>query len=230
MSATISVLGLYYSNKDLFKDFNLPPDIDKDILVDNLLAETGELEVLYPNDVFMQFMIKQWSKKELPIWTHLLETTKYEYNPIDNYNRKETYTDIEDTSKNSETTVTGKSKTDSNGTSNVNGTVDSGNENNKSVSAYNETDFTPTERDTATQNETRQSIQSDSGTVNVNANSDSNTDETGKRTLTHELQSSGNIGVTTTQSMINQERDIAQFNIIDYIINSFKERFCLQVY
>lgn len=41
---------------------------------------------------------------------------------------------------------------------------------------------------------------------------------------------SGNIGVTTTQKMIQEERDIAAFNIINYIAMSFKERFCLLVY
>lgn len=40
----------------------------------------------------------------------------------------------------------------------------------------------------------------------------------------------GNIGVTTSQQMIQQERDIAGFNLIEYIANSFKEHFCLQVY
>lgn len=40
----------------------------------------------------------------------------------------------------------------------------------------------------------------------------------------------GNIGVTTTQSMIEQERKIAEFNMISYIAQSFKQRFCLLVY
>ena len=40
----------------------------------------------------------------------------------------------------------------------------------------------------------------------------------------------GNIGVTTTQSMIEQERKIAEFNMISYIAQSFKQRFCLLIY
>ena len=40
----------------------------------------------------------------------------------------------------------------------------------------------------------------------------------------------GNIGVTTTQKMIEEERSVSQFNISDYIIDSFKRRFCLLVY
>lgn len=40
----------------------------------------------------------------------------------------------------------------------------------------------------------------------------------------------GNIGVTTTQQMIEAERAVVAFNIYDYIINSFRSRFCLLIY
>lgn len=40
----------------------------------------------------------------------------------------------------------------------------------------------------------------------------------------------GNIGVTATQDLIKKEREIAEFNILDFITNSFKQRFCLMVY
>ncbi len=40
----------------------------------------------------------------------------------------------------------------------------------------------------------------------------------------------GNIGVTTTQQMIDEERRVAVWSIYDHIINSFKNRFCILVY
>ena len=40
----------------------------------------------------------------------------------------------------------------------------------------------------------------------------------------------GNIGVTASQDLIKKEREIADFSIIEYITQSFKERFCLLVY
>lgn len=46
-------------------------------------------------------------------------------------------------------------------------------------------------------------------------------------TTKHEF---GNIGLTTTQSMIESERNLVKFNIYDLIIDSFKARFCLLVY
>ena len=54
------------------------------------------------------------------------------------------------------------------------------------------------------------------------------TDTTGSRTTGN---ISGNIGVTTSQQMLEQELAIApKLNVINYIIESFKNRFCLLVY
>lgn len=41
---------------------------------------------------------------------------------------------------------------------------------------------------------------------------------------------SGNIGVTTTQQMIKEEREVSEFNIYSYIADRFRETFCLLVY
>lgn len=55
-------------------------------------------------------------------------------------------------------------------------------------------------------------------------------DSTDTGTILRERTEQGNIGVTTTQQMIREEREIADFNIIRVIIDDFKERFCLLVY
>lgn len=40
----------------------------------------------------------------------------------------------------------------------------------------------------------------------------------------------GNIGVTTTQQMIEEERRVSEFDIDHIIINEFKKAFCLMIY
>jgi len=40
----------------------------------------------------------------------------------------------------------------------------------------------------------------------------------------------GNIGVTSTQSLIKEQRDVVQFDIYKYIVQSFKSMYCLGVY
>lgn len=40
----------------------------------------------------------------------------------------------------------------------------------------------------------------------------------------------GNIGVTTTQQMIREEREVSEFNIYGYIADRFKDEFCILIY
>lgn len=47
---------------------------------------------------------------------------------------------------------------------------------------------------------------------------------------TETIRSRGNIGVTTSQQMIEQERNVAKFNLYDTITEEFKLRFCILVY
>ena len=66
---------------------------------------------------------------------------------------------------------------------------------------------------------------SDNGTTN-------NGSGTNKRDAKHTRsgRAHGNIGVTTSQQMIQSEREVAIFNIYDIIAESFVENFCLMVY
>ena len=49
-------------------------------------------------------------------------------------------------------------------------------------------------------------------------------------TRNYERKEQGNLGITTAQSMIREERDVAMFNLYDTISEDFKRRFCLCVY
>ena len=40
----------------------------------------------------------------------------------------------------------------------------------------------------------------------------------------------GNIGITSTQQLIKEEREVAEFNVYDAISSDFKNRFCVMVY
>lgn len=92
-TATMSPLGLYNWDNTVFDLMQIPEALDKDTLVQNLLAETAELEVLYPNPVVFKNLVAVWSAKQIDIWNRLYATTQYEYNPIENYDRHETSSD-----------------------------------------------------------------------------------------------------------------------------------------
>lgn len=70
---------------------------------------------------------------------------------------------------------------------------------------------------------TRQVIDTDS-----TQNGKTKNTHTDKGTLV--TQEGGNIGVTMTQEMIRQQRDVVEFNLYDYILQDFKQQFCVMVW
>lgn len=54
---------------------------------------------------------------------------------------------------------------------------------------------------------------------------------TGENEITRNSHVSGNIGVTTSQQMLEQEIIVSpKLNVYNYIVTSFKNRFCIEVY
>lgn len=111
MEAKMSVLGLLNWDEDLFEDMSWPDafspaddeseaPLDKVAFLAELAAQTAELEVIYPRPDIMKNMIRVWSKTRVGIWNHMWDTTQYEYNPIENYDRSETSTDTHNLSYN----------------------------------------------------------------------------------------------------------------------------------
>lgn len=67
-------------------------------------------------------------------------------------------------------------------------------------------------------------------TAQVSGYNSENWSNSNKLTSDYTERRTGNIGVTATQDLLKKEREIAEFSIIEYITQSFKERFCLLVY
>lgn len=107
--ATLSILGLYNYDPSIFDNFKLPEKMDRDMVFGNLLAELAELEVLYPSNTVIKSVIGFWSSKMLDKWQKLYATTQLEYNPIENYDRLEEFTDSENRTTESSGNTTGQS-------------------------------------------------------------------------------------------------------------------------
>lgn len=204
MTATMSVLGLYQWDNTLFSLLSLPEGLNKDTLVDLILSECSDLEILYPNPEVLKGLIGVWSATEQYTWGKLYATMQLQYNPIDNYDRTETRTLASQAAGNSTEggtdTVTGNST------------------NTNQVKAFDTAANTFTDREKDTVNNSGSTTY---GHTNNNAYSKNDTEN---------IRAYGNIGVTTTQQMIEQERDTAKFNIFQVILDEFKQRFCVLVY
>lgn len=210
---TLSVLGLYNYDDSIFSTMQLPEDVDRDILIDNILMECAELEVLYPDSDFMKTAINRWSAKEVNIWSKLNEIWNTEIDVSNEYDYKRLRTaNLSHSKTGTETEVPTGSIIDS-------GTV--GSTTTDSVSAYNSSTFENRQQSvvSGTNGNTRSYSNYQQQTTYNTTDSDTGTDtitETGHKTPVYEL--------------IKQASEVAIYNIYDYITESFKERFCLMIY
>jgi hypothetical protein len=200
--------------------------MNKDVLIDNILYEAAPLEAYYPDPNFMKFMIGRWSFMNQSVWQKLYDTTVLEYNPIFNYDRTEEWSENEQMLD--KRTLTGtemETSTDnSSGEIKSSGTVKS----ELNVSGYNESSYVPREQTIETPDTLTSNTSETDRTVSIDKNDTENMDR--KRDNIRTGRAFGNIGVTTTQQMIQQERETVLFNMYKVITDSFIERFCLMIY
>lgn len=195
MPATMSLFGLYKWDSTILDGLIVPADVDRTVLINNLLRECVELEILYPQPETLKFFIAEWSKERLSVWNRLAATLKYEYDPISNYDRREEWTDEDEEQREEQSSgsSSGESSTQTAGFNSSDSDVPDG------------------------QNES-------------SAESSGETQSSASRTATRSGRAYGNIGVTTTQQMIEEERRVSLFDIDHVIIDDFKKTFCLLIY
>lgn len=319
--AMITPLTLYNLDNTIFDgitlpDYHFPRSIEyddlflregwtlsKEVLINNILLETAELDTIYTNPEFFKFAVTQWAAKEYPVWRALYETLFYKYNPIWNKDgtvkrsereirdllvsntRTKTNTnvnvnneqenihddeditdtiDITDTDDITDTTSHSGAKNnikDANSNKTLDGTVIN------SVSAFDsmnsfanrdkaKTDNTENiiDREVNIENESiGEEVVRDRDYVRDQDNTRDRTNDRNRNLIGNNIQNGseqevmdttdggnvdkeleekdfGNIGLTTTQSLIQAERDLVKFNIYDLIVDSFKARFCLLLY
>lgn len=199
--ATLSILGLYNYDNTIFDNLVTPFE-DNETIIQNILIECAELEILYPDADFMKFAIGAWSQKQLPIWNKLYNTEKLEYNPLENANRTEETND---------TTVINESNSGNNKSM-----LDGVNASTRQVFPFDGNISEAQYIDEIRPHEERDNNYSDN--------------REGQNTFTSVKTIKGSIGVVTPQEMIEQERNVSKFSIVNYIIEQFKQRFCIMVY
>lgn len=238
MSATMDLIAAYNYDPSILDLMEVPEEIDRGTLIDNLLMETAEREIIYTNLGFLKQAIGSWSKKNNPVWKELYKTTQYEYNPI--WNKDGTFTETETRNlKGTDDHTDNLDRTDDLTDKNTRDfqdkeTRDLDNESLNSVYGFNSNTDAPNER--VHTDYTGSDTFDHSGTDTFDHTGHQDLDRTYKGTTTdtgtvkHERVEQGNIGVTSTQSLIQEQREVVKLNIIDIIIDDFQKKFCLGVY
>lgn len=196
---TLTITNLYSKDNTIFDNLQLPENVDRAQTINTILFNCADLEILYPDTTLIKNLIGIWSKTEVDKWERFNRAVNTEYNPLENYDRIEEWTEHNEGTSGQSTTSTASGD----------------NTNTDKVSAFNSTTFENRAQSTGTNSNTA------SGSASGEADSDT----------THNGRIHGNIGVTTAQQMLKAEIEILDdICIFDYIANSFKNRFCLQIY
>lgn len=231
---------------------------DKTTLNEEILFECCELEILYPDPEIMKRALMRWSEAELPSWNRYANALQEEYNPLWNVDAtiEEQTTrsgelttgghDNEALTSNNERNGSGNdTRTNdlSSVTSRTNAISGSGIDE-LSSTAFNTAQYRLRDKTEGTTETTETGNESTDNTGTVtNAKTWSDESETndtkvtsyGKTeetsgTETHSVTRTGNIGVTSSQQLVEQEISLATYNIVRFIVDSFKRRFCILVY
>lgn len=208
--AKITLIGLYNYmnaiNDPLFANLTVPSGMNRDLLINTILLRGGEFEALYADGNFMKFAIGAWSAK----WQYTLkkwyDAQQIKYDPLENYDRREDWTDTN--AKNNELTNMRSDFSEKE----LDGSVEEKN------SAFNDSDYTPASKSI--------SNNTDNSTFASNSLTNGKESETG----VHSGRTHGNIGVTTSQQMLQSEYDVARFNIYDAAADLFCSELCIFVY
>ena len=208
--ALLSIRGLYNWDPTIFDGLTLPDGMDRAALLNLLVSELAELEVIYPDPDRMKAIITSWSKANYSVWDRAWKALQLEYNPIWNVDGSIVETEDRDLTRAGTSSGTvGNTRTDN---------LQQVHEN--KVAGFNATDDQNREQNTTKDTGTQQ----DAGT-----HSDQHNDrDTG--TITRTTRRTGNIGITTSQSMVLEELEVAKQNLYILIIDMFKGRFCVMVY
>lgn len=213
------------SSEGLFDLLTLPESINTQDCIDTIMMRCGEFEVLYPNFGFFRDAIGLWGRKYYDTfdkWSTVLDS---EYNPLENYDRQETYSGTAGNSKTIEDNYT--DSTHGLYTSNVTDVTSSGD------TAESRVPFTNTGGESAyiPERKTETSGSSDSKTnTDMSTTHGATTRERVDSGDDHTSRIHGNIGVTTSQQMLQSELDLRRFILLDQIADLFVKEFCVCVY
>lgn len=198
----VSLLNLMQYDESLFSSITLPAGVDRDTLVNEILFEGAQLYPIHQDPALLKAMIKHYFSMRLQIHEELAKTLSYDYEPLENYDRQETRSHWE----------TGKEDVERERS--VETDTEAGTEG--KVSAYNEDEYQP-------QNKTSSTSGTDTGEEEtVGTTRSGNSGDT--------VRIHGNIGITTSQQMLESQRRVVQFSLYEYIASHFIRNFMIGIY
>ena len=182
-------------------------DLDAELLKSVIVERCGLLEPLYSEPETMKQVISIWFRSHQWNIAHIIDLVKTAYNPLENYDRREDLT---------------RGKTDTrNRTQNYSeeGSVITNQETERTVAAFNTSTYSPADKTVTDGNTSTETGGNTSGT------------EAGSENEHAVNYIHGNIGVTTTQAMFQEELALlGGFNAYQFIAEMFSKDLMLSIW
>lgn len=178
----------------------------RDLYSSRLLLHCGQFDTLFSSVEEFHRYHCEWLRLKSHIWGRYLRTLAAKYNLLHNTDRTQ------------EETITTRNENEGNSNGSGTNSRNSSGEILHQVSASNQTNFHNKDKDSTT------SADNDSSSHKQQYNSESFTE------VKNRVRAYGNIGVTTNQQMIKEEREMLQFDLLSKIIDDFKSELCILVY
>ena len=198
------------------------PALSNDTLKTQLLFELGELAPVYSDPEVLKKMVEIWNAMQHNNWLLLWQTTLYKYNPI--WNKDGSWR--ESRAYQLAGNVTGSVGFNETKTGRDTSTGSTSSNMTHSVTGYDTNSLSTASGD----NGTGSSSDTTNTSLTTGATTTTGESENKSENETIEHTEQGNIGVTTTQQMIKEQREIVEFNIYKYIIDAFKKQFMICIW
>lgn len=216
-----------HNESGLFDLIDLPEGINKGDLIVTIFRKCQDLELVNSDPWSLQLDVKSWFATHYDSFDRWVTALAMEYNPLENYDRQENWRDDHTFQNNNSSSESGGGTIgNTRETKNMQTAYNSTNETDRA--AFNSNSYENYEKVTHGGNDTVNGKVIDDGTNTFHSNSSENNN--GTDAGVHSGRVHGNIGVTTSQQMLESEIKLRYFNIYDAIAELFKEDFCILIY
>lgn len=214
----------------MLQDYTLDHRIDRQAMNMAIITKLGACRPLTTNTTVFKVMLEEFFNRYNYNIGKLLDTMYYEYDPLHDKDitrrldeeARENETEHRDSKgdiDNRDTYTTGNT-----GSDNINRTEEN------QVSAYDVSTYQPKEKTTTTsgENTTSNTTHSGSTTSDIVSNVDTDRDKDNTHNLVETIK--GKNSDISYQTLIEQERELGQFNIFNWIIQQMRRELFLLVY
>lgn len=248
MRARMTIVGmenhLNHKEKSIIDSWTLEDieSFNNETLLASIIFKGGTFEPLYTDPDFFYYMCAFFWKKWERTFTKWFEAFEIKYNPLENYDRHEEWSESHEDSGTVDTTDTRSVATtettdnDSTEARTESRTTDNDTTTENSVSAFDSSSYSDKDK-TVSENDISESVAENitgtNDTTFTSATNDNNTigtESSNEGSIEHEGHLHGNIGVTTSQEMLKSELEIQSWNIYEHIADIFIREMCVAVY